>query len=831
MSTKTKKDSIDEKTIKDVDMYWSEDDIEKIQRKPNLYIVRFGSAGCSHMARELIQNAYDENIDIDSPGKNVTIIYDKTADRISVRDDGRGFPETQYPLDIFCTKLQSGSKSFRDQSGNTAGEFGVGLTVSCALSKEFEIKNYRKDEKYIHTIKFVDGKKVSDTFEKNPKGLHGSEVSFIPNPVYLGKGTKIDIDSIYDWVVSLSYLYGNEKKKIVTEFQIWDGMKCKKKEVIKTKPFSDLLVTICKKPELEPVTIGGSDKLEETDINGKKMKKHLRIDVSFGYDKVNDPNESEKIISYCNYTNTIDGGTHVDTVEEVICRYLQTATKNALSDREKEKIDILWNDVRTDLRIVINLTSNAQVQFMGNAKTQIGSKEIVAPIKSILTEALTNFFAKNQTLLQSYVKIVKQNAKARIELNKIKSVNTKIKTNTFDDHMDENFAACNNKGRQYKELYLVEGQQSAMGSVVDGRNADIQAVLGFRGVTANAYKRDIDGIYQNAEWRNYLKKIRYDIKAKNVNDVYYNKIIEATDADSDGFGISAGINAFHARFARPIVEAGLLYKVYPPLYLIDDPRHPFIRNKREMTEYYIDTIVSHYTVYVDSWKETMSKSQLKDFVFETEDYLDEISLIAKHYYVNRGLIEIIGYNLLMYSYIKNRKHGNVDPDDVKKALKDQKLITKLMSEIQKRYPEITLSDENHIRGVIDGKYQALNITPRLMERMSMFTDIYIQYGLYLKYADRDGKEIKGTISDFLSSSARYMPKIKDRYKGLGEADWQDIAKTIMDPAKRILVQLTLDDVDRDLKIIEMLHSNSVEARRERKKMMKSYIIKRDEIDN
>ena len=113
----------------------------------------------------------------------------------------------------------------------------------------------------------------------------------------------------------------------------------------------------------------------------------------------------------------------------------------------------------------------------------------------------------------------------------------------------------------------------------------------------------------------------------------------------------------------------------------------------------------------------------------------------------------------------------------------------------------------------------------------MFTDIYIQYGLYLKYADRDGKEIKGSISDFLSSSARYMPKIKDRYKGLGEADWQDIAKTIMDPAKRILVQLTLDDVDRDLKIIEMLHSNSVEARRERKKMMKSYIIKRDEIDN
>lgn len=705
----------------------------------------------------------------------------------------------------------------------------VGLTVCCALSSEFSIRNYRKDENFIHTITFINGVKTSDTFEKNPKGLHGSDVTFIPNPKYLGKGSHIDIDELYNWVINLSYLYGNEKKKFSTQFQIFKGLKCEMNETIKTRPFSDLLNTICKKPELDPVVIGGTDKIEETDINGKKMKKHLRIDVSFSYDRVNDPNELEKIVSYCNYTNTIDGGTHVDTVDECICRYLQSATKNSLSDREKEKIDILWNDVRTDLRIVINLTSNAQVQFMGNAKTQIGSKEIIPPIKSIINDELTKFFSKNQTLLQSYIKIVKQNAKARIELNKIKSVNTKIKANTFDDHMDENFAACNNKGKQYKELYLVEGQMSAMGSVVNGRNADIQAVLGFRGVTANAYKRDIDGIYQNAEWRNYLKKIRYDIKAKNVNDVYYNKIIEATDADSDGFGISAGINAFHAKFARPIVEAGLLYKVYPPLYLIDDPKHPFVRNKREMTEYYIDTLVSHYTVYLNALKETLSKKDLKEMIFDTEDYLDEIGLIAQHYYVNRGLVEIIGYNLIMYGLAKHKDPS--DPSIVNKALEDQRLISKMMSEIQKEYPEITISDNNHIRGIIDGKYQALNITPKLVERMMKFVDIYKKYGLYLKYADRDGKEMKGTLSDFLASSTKYMPKIKDRFKGLGETNWKDIAKTIMDPAKRILVQLTLDDVDRDLAIIEMLHSNSVEARRERKKMMKSYIIKRDEIDN
>ena len=126
MPNKTKKEEINkDKSFKDVEMYWSEDDIEKIQRKPNQYIVRYGSAGCNHMARELIQNAYDENIDVDSPGKNIKIIYDRLLDRLTVKDDGRGFPEDKYPLDIFCTKLQSGSKTFRDQSGNTAGEFGL----------------------------------------------------------------------------------------------------------------------------------------------------------------------------------------------------------------------------------------------------------------------------------------------------------------------------------------------------------------------------------------------------------------------------------------------------------------------------------------------------------------------------------------------------------------------------------------------------------------------------------------------------------------------------------------------------------------------------------
>ena len=109
----------------DVKMYYIDDDISKIQTKTNLYIKQYGEAGASHLCREVIQNSIDEVIDKESPGTHILITYDRNTDTLKCEDDGRGFPETDYPMDIFCTKIQSGSKFFRDQSGATAGEFGL----------------------------------------------------------------------------------------------------------------------------------------------------------------------------------------------------------------------------------------------------------------------------------------------------------------------------------------------------------------------------------------------------------------------------------------------------------------------------------------------------------------------------------------------------------------------------------------------------------------------------------------------------------------------------------------------------------------------------------
>ena len=115
----------DTKKQKDVQMFYIADDISKIQTKTNLYIKQYGPAGAFHLTREVVQNSIDELMDKDSAGSNITVSYDKKTDTLTCEDDGRGFPESDYPMDIFCTKIQSGSKFFRDQSGVTSGEFGL----------------------------------------------------------------------------------------------------------------------------------------------------------------------------------------------------------------------------------------------------------------------------------------------------------------------------------------------------------------------------------------------------------------------------------------------------------------------------------------------------------------------------------------------------------------------------------------------------------------------------------------------------------------------------------------------------------------------------------
>lgn len=808
---------------KDVKLSYIEDDVKKVQIKTNLYLQSYGSGGTFHLAKEIIQNSFDELEDANSNGNKVTIMLDTLTNKLTVEDDGRGIPENDYSIEVVCTKLQSGSKFFRTQGGKSSGEFGVGLVVVLALSTYFSLATYRGN--YMHKVVFENGVKTDDITEKLTNGKHGTVTEFIPNPKYLGKDCDMPVDVLKEWLNAIHYQVSNHVK---FKLELWNGMTLEEKIKYKAEPFTNYINEVCKKPLFTPVTITGNRTLEENvteSILNKKnevvtksevVSKQVDLDVAFTYDEHNDTIYD----SFCNFTRTENGGVHEDAVEEALCRFLQNGTKNAMTENEKAKWDITWADVKEGLKLVINLSTDAQVQFLGNQKNKINNVDLKPLIKDIVTEKLNEMDTDS---FKNIFKYIKMNARARIEANKTRQASKKHAMKKFDDADIDNYTGCNNRGKSYKEIFIVEGAKSAKGAVVNGRfSTYTQAVYGMRGCTKNPFKFSFDEIMANKEWNNFVKVLRCGIGPTfNINDLYFDKIIIFTDADVDGFFITLGICAFFVIYFPEIIQAGKLYKVFAPLYRIKDKNHEFVSSKSELAEIHLNTIRKKFKISTPE----LDKDELYDFLYDTLEYNEKIVDLQEYFKVDRHMIELIGSLLVELGVIRSEN----DYDDFNDILKDQKFVTSFMSEFQKEYPEITLK-KNKLTGVSDGRICSIELNSRFVTKVRDFIPIWSKYGRKVTYHSKNGEEQTGSLSEFLDEAYKLLPGILTRYKGLGEMKPADIRRTVMNPDDRMLIRLTMEDCEKTLKVFNKLMGNKTLDKVARKEMMEIFRIDPSELD-
>ena len=714
-----------------------------------------------------------------------------------------------------------------------------------ALSTEFSLSTYRGD--YYHTIEFKNGEKVNDIKEKVKKNgkKHGTIVSFISNPYYLGAGSHLPIDKVKEWLELMSYQLNYNIEFHIEE---WEGLKLVNKEKIKRKGFSDLIFHYIQNPKdliVQPISLESSKKITEevkkdvVDESGKvkakkeKMKKDVNLSFAFAYDQSMETDER----SFCNFTQTDDGGVHLDSVEEVFCRYFQQQTKDSLSESQKAKMQILFQDVKAGLKLVVNLSTNAQVEFMGNAKNRIQNENLKPVLKDMTQELLTEYFANDSVKLQAIIKVIKANAKARIDLQKAKSVNVSKKIDNFADMELSNFIKCNNTGNAYKELFLIEGRKSAAGSMVNGRDPNTQAIFGFRGVTANAFKKSLAEIMENGEWKQYVRVLHTGIGASfDIRRLYYDKIIISTDADIDGYGIGVGIAGFHVRYMPEIIETGHLYKVYPPLYRIADKDNPFVGSKVELAKLCMKKVVKVYSVRMNTRNsDYMDKDSLWKYLYDTIDYLQNINELYDFYKINPGLIEIVIAALVIFGGISKERLYLPDTNVNSYKLYDEKLseqnfIRDFMGFIQKRYPEVKL-ENGVIKGVVNGGVIRLHLNQRFVTRVSDLVPVIQKYGYEIYVKEKGVEERKLTNMEFLDNTSKLTPKIISRFKGLGEADADQLWETTLNPENRSLVQLTFDDIERDIEIFNKLKSDKPVYQKQRKEMFEGYKIRRDDLDN
>ena len=455
----------------DTELMHLENDIQKIQVKTNMYINEYGEQGAFHLAREIIQNNFDECIDPESPGNKIDISYDIDTDILKVSDNGRSFNESKYSMRVFMTTLQSGSKFNRSAGVDSSGEFGVGMTVVNALSDYFKVIAYRDKESTIHTLEFNEGVVVEDKIEKNKKGLRGTTVEFRVSKKYMGSDAKLPIEDVMNWLDSLFYLNSNNLKKnnIKATLTVYEGTEVVNSIKYKPKDFSDLITKIIpsslKKKDLSDVCyINGDTKLVEptkvlvenkngtTEVAMQDIEKNIHMDIAFLYCINESYNDPALYDTYCNYTNTTDNGTHLDAFDEAYCRWLQNKVNESMSEAQRNKLKVTWEDCRTNLYCVLSLSTNAQVGFVGNAKQKIQCPNLVPYMKELINNALDEYFNTNSGLLNDIIKIVKVNTKARQDMIKAKSATSIEKLNTFKEHEMSNYIRPNNTGKKWKEL-------------------------------------------------------------------------------------------------------------------------------------------------------------------------------------------------------------------------------------------------------------------------------------------------------------------------------------------------------------------------------------------
>ena len=212
----------------------------------------------------------------------------------------------------------------------------------------------------------------------------------------MGEETKLPIEDVINWIDSLFYLNSKKLKDkgITCRLDIYSGTKLEDSIKFKPKPFSELLEKIIpagmKKKQMtrlcsfsgetrfiEPtkVLIQNDDGTNSVDM--QDVEKLIHMDIALQYCTSPDMNDSANYDPYCNYTNTIDNGVHLDAFDEAYCRFMQNKIQLSMSEAQKNKLKITWEDIRTNLFCVINLSTNAYVGFVGNAKEKIGSKELI----------------------------------------------------------------------------------------------------------------------------------------------------------------------------------------------------------------------------------------------------------------------------------------------------------------------------------------------------------------------------------------------------------------------------------------------------------------------
>ena len=521
--------------------------LEAVRKRPSMYIGDVSERGLHHLVYEVVDNSIDEAMAGFCDSIGVEILEDNS---IRVTDNGRGIPtgmhekEHRSALEVVLTVLHAGGKFSKSSYKVSGGLHGVGVSCVNALSDSLIAEVHREGKAFVQ--KYSKGKPLGPVEVVGEAKDSGTIITFHPDPSIFTQTTVYK----YDTLAFVTDPESGESKAT--------GRKVCRSDVFHSteglSQFIEYLDAGAQTLIPDPVCVT-SDKV-------------IPIDIALQYNN----GYSEKIYSYVNNINTIEGGTHLQGFKMGLSRSLkQYAEKNKLLD--KFKGDLAPEDFREGLTAVISVKV-AEPQFEGQTKTKLGNPEVTSAVSQATSAAMESYLEEHPKEAKLIIEKIVLAATARNAARKAREM-VQRKGYMAGGGMPGKLADCSNRDPEKCELFLVEGD-SAGGTAKQGRDRNTQAILPLRGKILNVEKASGDRAFDSEEIRNIYTALGVTVaqedetgeKHMDLSKLRYHKVVIMTDADVDGSHIACLILTFFFRYMFDLIKNGYVYLATPPLYLV-----------------------------------------------------------------------------------------------------------------------------------------------------------------------------------------------------------------------------------------------------------------------
>jgi DNA gyrase subunit B len=825
-----------------------------VRLRPAMYIGSTGEQGLHHLVYEVVDNSVDEALGGHASRIDVTIHVDNS---ITVVDDGRGIPvddkvingERMPAVQVVLTMLHAGGKFDASNYKGSGGLHGVGVSCVNALSEEFDVEIWRDD--FAWEQDYSKGAPISLLRKMGPSKRKGTKVHFLPDKSIFTV-TEFNYDTLAQRLRELAFLNKGLEISLTDERTTDTKTGEARHQLFKyAGGIAEFIKHINK----------GKQVLHEKPIYMEAERDNVAMEIALQYNDA----YSETVFTFANNINTIDGGTHLSGFKTALTRTINAAGKSLGLFKEAEALS--GDDVREGLVVVISVKLS-QPQFEGQTKGKLNS-DIAGTVQAFVNERLGGFLEQNPQVAKKIINKAIDAQRAREAARKARDL-TRRKGALDGGGLPGKLADCSERQPDRCELYLVEGE-SAGGTAKQGRDRKFQAILPLKGKILNVEKARYDKMLGHEEIRAMITALGCGIGKDDFDPakLRYGKLILMTDADVDGSHIRTLLLTFFFRHMTELIKRGHVYIAQPPLFRIKKGKfEQYIKDERQYVDVMIKRASDGMVLTYGEGGAQITGEALTKYMAQLNDYLNFFEKVGKRLrneQVTKDFVELFAHE----GASPAKKEDFLTPDKlfemrakleaVRREFQFRAVGEPVFDEEHQTY-SISFTDAQGAERKIDwalanaaesrqllGKYAQIKDqlqapflisysvkTPAEVSQAAMdeADEVAQEEGVNetiaaapgtaaeVKPAKRNSranqdpveKKTPREVFDYVIEQGRKEYQVQ-RYKGLGEMTAPQLWETTMDPERRTLMQVKLEDIAATEEIFTTLMGEDVESRR------------------